>query len=478
MLIQFIIIVIYFLTTILIGLFAKRSSNSSSAFHGTGLGVLMCVAAGTGEWLGGTSTTGVSEYGYVFGLSGAWYTIANGIGIIVLALCFTKLYRSLETVTVPGIVEKYLGINARVVSSIFLTLVMIVVGTAQIIAAGTLGVTLLNIDFTVAVLILGTGFIIYTLAGGMIAVGYTNILHLAMMYGGAILAVFSALGDIGGIRGLRVSLPDPYFKFLTIGAPKVSSWVIASILGACTAQAGIQPILAARDVHVAKKSALLTALAVAPFGILTALLGMAARVKFPGLTNPKLALPTLMMNLSPVLSGIVLASILAAILSTVSPIILACGTMLTKDIYQRKLKTQADDRQILWVSRVITGLSGVVCMALALLMYGNTRVLDIVYFAYTIRGSLFVVLLFGIYWKKACGKGAIGAMISATLAGLLWVVYKSFYGEYPFHPMLTETYASVIIAALSMIVFSLFYSNSNNLLRKKNNEKGGVCEIE
>ncbi|HEY8462984.1 MAG TPA: hypothetical protein VIM29_03030, partial [Bacillota bacterium] len=112
------------------------------------------------------------------------------------------------------------------------------------------------------------------------------------------------------------------------------------------------------------------------------------------------------------------------------------------------------------------------------LMYGNTRVLDIVYFAYTIRGSLFVVLLFGIYWKKACGKGAIGAMISATLAGLLWVVYKSFYGEYPFHPMLTETYASVIIAALSMIVFSLFYSNSNNLLRKKNNEKGGVCEIE
>src|SRR5690606_3715977 len=104
-------------------------------------------------------------------------------------------------------------------------------------------------------------------------------------------------------------------------------WIIASILGACTAQAGIQPILAARDVNVAKKSAVITALVVAPFGILTALLGMAARVSFPDIENAKLALPTLMMNLQPVAGGIVLASIMAAILSTISPIILASGTM-------------------------------------------------------------------------------------------------------------------------------------------------------
>jgi SSS family solute:Na+ symporter len=469
---QIVIITLYLLVTILIGLLAKRRSKSSASFHGAGLGIIMCVAAGTGEWLGGTSTTGVSEYGYAFGISGSWYTIANGIGVIVLALCFAKLYRSLETVTVPGIVEKYLGIDARVISSILLTLVMVVVGTAQIIAAGTLGVSLLGIDFTTAVLILGTGFIIYTLAGGMVAIGYTNILHLVMMYGGAILAVVFVLGDIGGIHGLRVSLPGHYFNFFTVGAPKVSSWVIASILGACTAQAGIQPILAARDAKVAKKSALITALVVAPFGILSALLGMAARAKFPELANAKLALPTLMMHLSPVLGGVVLASILAAILSTVSPIILACGTMLTKDIYQRKYKTEADDGEILRVSRIITGLSGIVCMAIAIMMYGNTRILDIVYFAYTIRGSLFVVLLLGIYWKRTSSRGAIWAMILAALTGLFWVVYKSVWGVYPVHPMLTETYSSLIIALLSTIVFSFLFSNSSNLLSKNSGKVG------
>jgi len=453
--IQLLIIILYFALTVGIGLYAKRQSTSSAAFHGAGLGVLMCVAAGTGEWLGGTSTTGISEYGYAFGISGAWYTIANGIGIIVLALFFAKLYRSLETVTVPGIVEKFIGLEARIVSSILLTFVMLAVGTAQVIAAGTLGVTVLGLDFTTSVLILGTGFIVYTLAGGMMAVGYTNTLHLIAMYGGMLLAAAAVLSDVGGMQVLREALPENYFNWSNIGIDKVSSWIIASILGACTAQAGIQPILAARDVKVAKQAAVITALVVAPFGLLTALLGMAARVKFPELANAKLALPALMMSQDPVVGGLVLAAIMAATLSTVSPIILACGTMITKDIYQQKINPRATDTEVLRVSRLVTGLAGAVCMAVAILMYNSTRILDMVYFAYSIRGSLFVILLLGIYWRKTSSQGAIIGMVLTAVVGLGWVLYKSVFGVYPIHPQLTETYVSVIVALVSTVVFSL-----------------------
>lgn len=460
--IQLLIIVLYFALTVAIGMYTKNKSTSSNSFHGAGLGVLMCVAAGTGEWLGGTSTTGVSEYGYLFGLSGAWYTIANGIGVIVLAIFFAKLYRSLETVTVPGIIEKYIGVNARVVSSILLTFVMIAVGTAQIIAAGTLGVTVLGLDYATSVIILGAGFIIYTLAGGMVAVGYTNMLHLVAMYGGIILALILVAGDIGGLTALKTSLPaTPYFQMGGIGLSKVSSWIIASILGACTAQAGIQPILAAKDANIAKKSAIITAIVVAPFGIFTALLGMAAKVKYPELANAKLALPTLMMGLHPIAGGIVLASIMAAILSTVSPIILASGTMITKDIYQRIFRPNATDKQVLYVSRITTGLAGVICMLLALAMYGSTRILDMVYFAYTLRGSLFVVLLFGIYCKFTSQKGSIYAIILTTFVGFFWVAYKANVGHYPIHPMITETYASVIVAFISMVLFNHIFSKKN-----------------
>lgn len=461
--IQLLIILAYFAVTIAIGTYAKKKSTSSDAFHGAGLGVLMCVAAGTGEWLGGTSTTGVSEYGYSFGLSGAWYTISNGIGIMFLAIFFAKLYRSLDTVTVPGIVEKFLGKNARTVSSILLIFVMIAVGASQVIAAGTLGVTLLGLDYNLSVIILGIGFIIYTLAGGMTAVGYTNVMHLVAMYGGVILALVLVGKDIGGLQALQTALPvNPFFTWLGIGVPKVSSWIIASILGACTAQAGIQPILAARDVDVAKKSAVLTALAVAPFGVFTALLGMAARVKYPDLGNAKLALPTLMMGLTPLGGGIVLASIMAAILSTVSPIILASGTMFTKDLYQGIIKPNADDKSVLFVSRVSTGLAGVLCIILAIFMYGSARILDMVYFAYTIRGSLFVVFLLAIYWKGTSSKGAIWAMITTGAVGLFWVGYKAVFGSYPIHPSITETYAAVAVALVSTIVYSLIFKKKES----------------
>lgn len=455
---QLLIITLYFALTIIIGLYAQKKSTSSSSFHGAGLGVLMCVAAGTGEWLGGTSTSGVSEYGFTSGISGAWYTIANGIGIIVLAIFFTKLYRSLDTVTVPGIIEKYLGVNARIMASILLTFVMIAVGTAQIIAAGTLGVTVLGLDFSTAVIIMGIGFIIYTLAGGMNAIGYTNIMHLICMYGGMVIALYYVSSYIGGFSALTVNLPaDPYFKIGGIGWPKVSSWIIASVLGACTAQAGIQPILAAKDVNVARKAAFLTAVVVAPFGILTALLGMAAKVSFPELANAKLALPTLMMNLNPVVGGLVLASIFAAVLSTISPIILASGTMFTKDIYQRIYKPQASDREILLVSRISTGLAGVICILLALMLYGGTAILDMVYFAYSIRGALFVVLLFGIYWKFTSQQGAVWAMAITGAVGLFWVAYKTNTGSFPISPGFTETYAAIIAATLSTIMFSFVF---------------------
>jgi len=459
---QLLIITLYFVLTIVIGLYAKKKSTSADSFHGADLGVLMCVAAGTGEWLGGTSTTGVSEYGFTSGISGAWYTIANGIGVIVLSIFFAKLYRSLGTVTVPGIIEKYLGVNVRVVASVLLTFVMIAVGTAQIIAAGTLGVTVLGLNFRAAVLIMGIGFIIYTLAGGMNSIGYTNIMHLICMYGGTAIALFCVSRYIGGFSALTANLPaDPYFRMDGIGWPKVSSWIIASVLGACTAQAGIQPILAAKDVNTARKAAFLTGFVVAPFGILTALLGMAAKVKFPELANAKLALPTLMMNLNPVVGGIVLASIFAAVLSTISPIILAAGTMFTKDIYQRIFKPQASDKEILLVSRVSTGLAGVFCIMLALVLYGGAAILDMVYFAYSIRGALFVVLLFGIYWRFTSQRGAVWAMVITGAVGLFWVVYRANTGSFPISPGFSETYAAVIAAALSTILFSYVFRDKN-----------------
>ncbi len=80
---QLIIIVLYFALTVGIGIWSSKKSKSADSFTGKELGLMAIVCASTGEWLGGTATTGVSEYGFLYGLSGAWYTIANGIGVHV-----------------------------------------------------------------------------------------------------------------------------------------------------------------------------------------------------------------------------------------------------------------------------------------------------------------------------------------------------------------------------------------------------------
>ena len=99
---------------------------------------------------------------------------------------------------------------------------------------------------------------------------------------------------------------------------------------------------------------------------------MAARVMYengtllPGVEKAvaaKSALPQLMLHgMPPIAGGLVMAAILAAVLSTVSPIILASGTMVTRDIYQRVLHPEASDEKVLKMGRVTTAISGVICL--------------------------------------------------------------------------------------------------------------------
>lgn len=472
MAIQLFVIVAYFALSILVGFFMSKGTDTSSKFHGAQLGVAAIVCASAGEWLGGTATTGVSEYGFLYGLSGAWYTIANGLGVLFLGLCFAKLYRSIGRLTIPGIIEHIFGKKAQIVSSLILVFVMIAVGVSQVIAAGKFGEALLGVDFRITAVVFTLIFISYTLFGGMKAVSATNTMHLFVMYAGVIVAVLLLVGKIGGwdalvagTRKVESARGGHFFSMTTIGFPKISSWVIASLLGACTAQAGIQPVLASKDIPTAKKACIYTAIVTAPFGIFTALIGLIARILSNQgqlldatgnvLVDGKLALTSIMLDLPPLVGGLVLAAELAAILSTASPIILAAGTLLTKDFYQVKVNPRASDRELLLASKVTTALSGVLCCLGAIALVDNNSVLDIVYSAYSIRGALFIVLVFGFFWKRATARGACVSMVVTAGVALGWVGFKLACGHYPLAPWFTETYAAILAASLSMVAASL-----------------------
>ena len=472
MIIPIIIVACYFLITIIVGVFTKRTKDSKT-FHGANLGFITCVAVGAGEWLGGTSTTGVSEYGYLYGISGSWYTIANGIGIIVLGLFFAKKFRNLQKPTISGIIGEHIGGKTQIVSGVFQLVIMVVVGVSQMIAIGTIGQALFGLAPEISISVMGAGVLLYTVLGGMNAVGKTNVLHMIVMYVCAIVALIVCVTSAGGIKNVAESLPSSYFSMGTIGGAKISSWIIASVLGACVAQAGLQPILAAKNERVAKSASLTIAFVVIPFGIITALLGIVARYQFPDLVNAKMALPTLLLSLNPYIGGIVMASIMAAVLSTAAPIFLSCGTLFTKDVYSYISYDRDNEKKIFRVSKVSTLVFGLACIVLALLLYKLQTVLDIVYFAYSLRGSLFVILLLGMYWKKVSPLICNIAMGVTCVGALSWVIIKTITGSYPIFSWLTETYVAIFLAVIVSIVGSLIVLTIN----KRRNDKPKEEEV-
>lgn len=458
------IVIFYIAATVAIGLAVARKRWSAGAFHGAALSIPAVVCASAGEWLGGTATSGVAEYGFLYGISGMWYTLANALGVLFLALFFARLYRRLEKVTVPGIVERYFGVRARVISSLLLIVVMLAVGISQMMALGKLGQSLLGMPFAWSVLLLGGVVTGYTMRGGMKAVAATNRLHLFIMYAGVILAAGLGIAALGGGSAFRDTMAQVsadtgtnYLGALSIGAPKIISWLVASALGACTAQAGIQPVLAAKDEVSAKKACFITAAVVAPFGAVTATLGMIARAMSERgtllaadgtvVTEAKLALPTLMLNLPPLVGGVVLASILAAILSTAAPIFLAVGTMLSRDI--ASLWTDSE-KTLIRVSRFGIGAAGLLCMAGAMFLVNAGEILDIVYGAYSLRGAIFIILLYGIYWKHSTERAACVSLVVTALAAVIWIASRYITGQYPLAPWFSETYAAVLTAAISL----------------------------
>lgn len=468
--IQIIIVVVYFVLTLVLGLVTTRA-KTSKAYDGTGLGIIACVAVGAGEWIGGTSTSGVAEYGYKFGMSGTWYTIANGLGIIFLAIFLSKLFRKLNQSTVSGILAHYVGKKARLYAGIVQMIILIIVGTSQIISIGSLVEVLFgwpSWSHIPCMFVVGGGILLFTVLGGMKAIGKTNVMHLVFMYIGAIIAVIVILSKIGGFSVLTENLDGSFFNMGTIGPTKITSWCLASILGSCVAQAGLQPVLTAKDEKTAQRSSFITALLVAPFGILTAILGICSRYLHPELltiygpvVGPKMGLPTLLMNdISPIIGGLVMAALFGAIFSTIGPIFLSIGTIFGRDIYPFVRKNKDENAPLnVNVNRLASVGFGMLVIVASVFLYDYQAGLDIVYFAYSLRAAIFVVLLAAILWKQVTSRSANITIVAASACGLIWIIMKNIFPDHVLFKYVSETYITIAVGVILILAATLIDSH-------------------
>lgn len=440
-------------------LFAVSWWSSRLMARGTGgiLGYLLAgrampawVAAAllAGLAVGGVSTIGVAEHAYTVGISAGWYNAAWGAGAFVMGLGAARRYRRYAITTLPELFERHYGAAARVLGVIGQLVIQVVITSLQYVAGGAILFSLMPgmFSFRTGMLITAAVFVAITLVGGFWAAGLTNVVNVAMIYAGVLVGAALTVGRVGGLSTLAARLPagHPGFDLLAAGPGVIAAWFIVMVTQVHSTQAVIQVGFAARDERHAAWGYLLGGLIILPVGFVCAIIGMAAAVLHPGIV-PAAALPKVILDLPPLASGLILAGLWAADVSTASALLIGSATLVSSDIVKRFFAPDLSAAKDQLLCRVSVALLSLLTLGLALFVEGILKVLLI---GLTLSTAYTLIALMTMLLPAVCRRSSAVWTLAATAAALAaWLLAPPSWRVLP-HPIYFTWLVSVLTFAL------------------------------
>ncbi len=456
------VMVVYFAVVVALGMWTRKIASRSAADYlvaGRNLGVWVCGVVVASEWLGGLSTIGVSEQAFDIGsLEPILYNVATAMGMVIIGFTVASHYRQRRVHTVSEMVELIFGPTARHVSAVAFLIAYITLAYVELQTCASVMSPLFHLGWPVAVVLSAAIITTYTYVGGMHALAIAAIVYLVTRYVGLGVAFGIGLAKVGGFTGLQQKLtalggPVNYYNPFTVSL----SSAFSLLLGGMAAQASIQPIFAAKDVRTAKRAAILAALLIAPYGLMTAYLGLMARTGVffdpKSIVDSKTILPRLLTTpefIPPVLGGLALAGMLAAILSTMGPVNFAIVTIAAKDIYHAFINPEAEDERIVAVARRLVILASLATIPLAVFIRG--AILDSGYVSYAIRAIGAIVILLGVYQSKWISPLAANLAFTIGTAAILLCVLANRLHWFS----VDKTYGAVATTLLVIVLVNLY----------------------
>ncbi len=419
------------------------------------------------------SFIGQSGKAYERGISIVWHTWTGNMALVLAGLFILPILRRLEIRTIPEFLETRYGLGMRILIAIlwifrlsfWLGIVLYTGATAAVIITGT-G----EGSYIVWALIFSVITIIYTTAGGMWSVAFTDVLQFSLMLLGALIFFPIIMIHAGGLSGIAKALPPSYLELVPQTGQLNWAFILAIFLlgiqWACTDQGMLQRAFSGKDVKAVAKGLILSGIQTTPFALLWYLPGLAARVIEPGIQGPDTVIPAMLSRFIPTgIFGIIICGLLSAQMSTISSNINSTATLFTSDIYQRVLRRKASGKQVIITARIMTLLVGFFMVAFSFF----AKRLGAVNAYLTLIGitdmPLFIVgIVYGIFWKRANWVGAIGGYLSGAATGAL-SVFVIFAGS-----VNASTYATFLSASAALIftpVFSLLAKKKAQLERAK-----------
>lgn len=424
-------ILAYSFLLMMIGVYMGRRVRSASDFlvAGRSLNAGLIFATFLAANLGAGSTVGATGLGFRFGLSAWWWVGSASIGTLLLAtLLGPKLWeiaRANALNTMGDFLEWRYGKAVKGVIACLLWLGTLAILAGQLIAISWILNVVLGLPKWAGCVVGGLVAIVYYSAGGLMASAFVNVVELAVTMSGLLLAVPFALHAVGGWGHLvdqvstQPSQSPQLFSLTGAGIRQILAWLAILAPSFMVSPGLVQKLYGAGSRKSVRLGIGLNSLAQAGFAIVPAILGLSALAAFPHLSNPELALPTVMMKLLPKWMGVwALASIFSAELSATDAILFMLSTSLSVDLYKTFLNPQVSDQKLLLVSRLTAVIAGGAGIVIAALMSSIVAAVSIFYGLLAV--SLFVPVITGLYWKRV-RSGAVLASIFGALAATLLV---------------------------------------------------------
>jgi len=354
--------------------------------------------------------------------------------VLILGWVFVPFYLKSGVFTMPEFLERRYNRASRMyLTSISIIAYVLTKISVTLYAGGLLLNKVMGLDMVTSAIVMVVLTGIYTIAGGLRAVIYTEVLQTVVLIGGALALTLLGLHEVGGFSGLKAALPPDFFSMFKSASHPDFPWtgIIfgAPILGVwywCTDQFIVQRTLSAKNINHARSGAIFAGyLKILPVFILV-LPGMIALALFPNISGDD-AYPTLVTShLLPMgVKGIVVASLLAALMSSLASCFNSSSTLFTMDFY-KNYRPKATEQELVLVGRLAT----TALVILGILWVPFIRSISSQLFVYLQSVQAYVsppiaaVFIFGVFWTRVNGKGAIWTLLTGAVLGALRLVLE------------------------------------------------------
>ncbi|NVJ59185.1 MAG: sodium/proline symporter [Gammaproteobacteria bacterium] len=454
-------LVIYKITLLVIGIWASKRSRSTTDFFlgGRQMGGMVAAISASASSSSAWTLLGVSGAAYLWGLSAIWLFPSVMLGFLFnwlwVAPRLRKLSNKEQAITVTDLLvpepSQHFAQTIRKAAVLIIIFSFTFYIAAQFKAAGTSFSSVFELSFTQSIILGAAIIMIYTMLGGFWAVSVTDTLQGLLMAITAVILPIAALIEIGGFDELfrslaLVQIPE-YGSFSGQHYGIAAIGFALGILGIGNGYPG-QPHVVNRFMALKDESSLKRARTIALVwaffvyvGML--LLGWSARVLIPIATdNESIFFEVTQLLFSPVVSGVMIAAILSAVMSTADSQILVVSSAASYDISKKQQHGVVTAR---------LSVVGVCCLAVLLALFLDESIFNRVLFAWHAIGSSFgPVLIVRLLGRKLSNKGALFAMLSGFGLTILINGYSDLPGD------VAERWIPFITA----LGFALFHSSN------------------